>query len=191
MRRLAFRLSAGLALVLLISIPASATTVLELNLEEMVSRSGDIFRGTIEDFRTGTIEVGGGTLPTVTYVVRIDEILKGASSDKPRTTIEFTMIGTVKEQASPVDGMARFSPLPELPEYEIGRDYLILLTPESSIGLRTSVGLAQGSFVIFNQDHEEVALNGLGNTNLGSGLSGPVRYEDLAAMIRGLVAGGE
>ena len=180
--------AAALVLMLAISVPSNATTVLRMDLEEMVQRSGTIFRGTVEDFRTGSIEVGGGTLPTVTYVFQVEEGLKGDFGGKTNPTIEVTMLGAIKDRAIVVNGQQRLNPLPSLPSYSIGSEYLVILTPQSAAGLSVSVGLEQGTFRVFNQDHADFAVNALDNQNLGSGISGPIRYDVLAGMIRELVS---
>jgi hypothetical protein len=160
--------------------------LLKLDLDELVGRSGKVFRGTVLSFRTGTVEVGGGSLPTVTYVFRVDEAFKGAFETKEDATgAEITMVGTVKRSTVKVGDAVWFSVLPEIPQLEVGSDYLMFVTPESEIGLSISVGLGQGAFSLFEADRQTYAVNTYNNANLD--LNGPVLYSDLAAKIRAML----
>lgn len=186
MRRTIPRLLLFSALIVTLSVlqPLEATTVLRMNLDQMVDRAGNIFRGTVLDVRGGSIEVGGGTLPTTTYVLRVEESFKG-SFDKEGATVEITLVGSLKRDPQLVGGAHRFSVLPEVLRLDIGSDYLLLTTPPSAAGLTTAVGLGQGSFSIFVLDREELAVNAVDNSNIG--LEGPVAYSELASKIRVLL----
>lgn len=176
------RLIFSLAVAMLLLVPAvDAAMVQRLNLEQMVSRAGNIFRATVLDVRGGTIDVGGGTLPTTTYTLRVEESFKG-SFDKEGATIEITVAGSIKRDPVVIGTHQRFSVLPEVPRLDIGSDYLLMTTAPSAAGLSTTVGLGQGAFSIFVRDRVEVALNAAGNANIGQ--SGPVAYSQLAADIR-------
>jgi hypothetical protein len=163
---------------------ADATTLLRLDLEQLAERAGKIFRGTVLDIRTGTVEAGGGALPTVTYVMRVDESFKGEfKGEDGQATTEITMVGSIKERLVQAGGAQRFSVLPEIPRLELGGDYLLFTTPESAIGLSTAVGLGQGAFSIRVQNRQEYAVNALNNENLGLPSAGPVLYSELTARL--------
>lgn len=177
--------------------PLAAATVIQMNLAEMVDRADRIFRGTVLDVREGTVSVGGGELPTVTYRIRVDESFKGTYQEVKGVRIaELKMVGKLKSSAtSPV---RRFSVLSDLPKLDVGRDYLLLTTPRSAIGLSTMVGLGQGRFELQGKPGQEVAVNDNKNLGLFRGMGagfaaatsqpeGPVPYQDLAGLIRGLV----
>ena len=164
--------------------PLEATTVLRLNLEQMVSRAGNIFRATVLDVRGGTIDVGGGKLPTTTYTLRVDESFKGAF-DKTGATVEITMAGSIKREPVTIGNHQRFSVLPDIPRLDIGSDYLLMTTAPSPAGLSTTVGLGQGAFSIVVSNRQELALNAAGNANIGH--AGAVAYAELAADIRALL----
>lgn len=177
--------------------PLAAATVIQMNLAEMVDRADRIFRGTVLDVREGTVSVGGGELPTVTYRIRVDESFKGTYQEVKGVRIaELKMVGKLKSSAtSPV---RRFSVLSDLPKLDVGRDYLLLTTPRSAIGLSTMVGLGQGRFELQGKAGQEVAVNDNKNLGLFRGMGtgfaastnqpeGPVPYQDLAGLIRGLV----
>jgi len=64
-------------LVLFSPLSLRADGVIQMNLREMVQRAGKIFRGTVVAFVPGTIKVGGGELPIVTYRIKVDENFEG------------------------------------------------------------------------------------------------------------------
>lgn len=177
--------------------PLAAATVIQMNLAEMVDRADRIYRGTVLDVREGTVSVGGGELPTVTYRIRVDEAFKGTYEEVKGVQIaELKMVGKLKSTGGGTP--ARFSALEDLPKLEVGRDYLLLTTARSAIGLSTMVGLGQGRFELQGKPGQEVATNANKNLGLFRGMGtgfaassnlteGPVPYQDLAGLIRGLV----
>jgi hypothetical protein len=183
---------ASLALLSISAQPAQSATVRQMNLEEMVGRAGMIFRGTIVDVRPGTVQIGGGELPTVIYTVRVDEPFKGTFDEAKGVAVaEIQMVGELKPLVA--GNVRRLSILPELPSFQIGHDYLILTTPPSSYGLSTTVGLGQGAFQLTGKSGSEVAANEFNNVGLWNGMNvsvqggGAVPYADLAAQIRQLL----
>lgn len=196
------QLMSGLLIVLALSVlwaPAQAATVLQLNLEQMVDRAERIFRGTVLDVREGTVQAGGAELPTVTYRVRVDEAFKGTYQEvKGMQIAEITMLGKLKQGQTSTT--TRSVPLIDLPRLEVGKDYLLLTTQPSAIGLSTTVGLGQGAFRVTGKPGQELAVNGNQNLGLLKGMggvsgnvvpnqngSGPVSYTALAALIQDLV----
>src|SRR5262245_49574962 len=65
-------------LCLLAALPAEATMVRRMNLEEMAQKAGLIFRGTVVEIEKGSITVGGRQIPTIEYQIRVAEKLKGS-----------------------------------------------------------------------------------------------------------------
>ncbi|HSS52621.1 MAG TPA: hypothetical protein VLX28_27070, partial [Thermoanaerobaculia bacterium] len=173
-----------------------AATVQQMNLQQMVGRADKIFRGTVLDARGGTVRAGGAALPTVTYRLRVDDPLKGTFSQvKGLQIAEITMIG--KAKASDSAPLRALSPLPELPRLTVGKEYLLLTTRPSAVGLSTTIGLGQGAFGLTGKPGQELAVNGNQNRGLFLGMAGPtgfaaqqqgpVPYPTLAGMIRNLV----
>lgn len=185
------------AIALIVCIPLSASTVLQMNLAEMVGRADLIFRGTVLDARENTVQVGGGTLPVVTYRIRVDDEFKGTFQEvKGVPVAEIKMLGKLKSASS--GSVRSLGPLAELPRLEVGQEYLLLTTPRSAIGLSTTVGLGQGRFVLQGKRGQEVALNGnhnrglfrgmdTGPSGVGSTPEGAVPYAVLADLIRDIV----
>lgn len=172
------------ALVVLAAGHLGATTVLQMDLGELCDRADRIYRGTIVEVTEGTIEAGGGELPTVTYKVRVDEAFKGSFSEvKGVKVVEVRMIGNAK--ATPDQGdLRKLAAIPGMPTLRVGDDYVLFTTAPSAIGLSTFVGLGQGCFDLFVAGKEEQALNEVNNTGLIAGFEGgPILYSDLVAAI--------
>ena len=113
--------------------PAPATTLRSMNLEALVSRAEKVFRGTVLQARAGTVEVGGGRLPIVTYRVRVDESFKGSyETMKGIRVAEIKMLGRTdpirngKYQRNPV--------LRDVPVLAVGESYLLMTTQPEPCG---------------------------------------------------------
>lgn len=193
------KLSRGVLIVALAALcayPAAAATVRQMNLEQMVDNAGRIFRGTLLDVREGTVQAGGGELPTTIYVFRVDEALKGTFQEvKGEQIAEIQMVGS-KIDAKQVGAMRRLPILPDHPKLEKGQDYLLLTTAPSAVGLSTTVGLGQGAFTLIGKGGSAVAVNENHNAGLFAGMNngfaatpqeGPVAYSTLATLIRDIV----
>ena len=169
----------ALALVL-IGTSLQAATVRKMGLGEMVDRAGSIFRGTVVSASAGSVESGGGTLRTVDYVIEVTEGFKGSFQSKgDKSFVTIRMLAGIK---GGTDGdIRRFSKLPDLPQLEVGGDYLLLATTPGSSGLSTTVGLGQGCFNVT----KETAVNELKNLGL---YDGPVAYDVIANDIRAALA---
>lgn len=180
--------SLALLAALLVAVPASAATVLQMSLDGLVERSGAIYRVTVVSVEPGTVAVGGGELDTIVYGLQVVELLKGEIDDggKEAPYVELTVLGDLKD-ASAASGMRHLAQLPQAPRLERGGAYVLFTTPTSAVGLSTTVGLGQGAFKIYDgPDHQELAVNELGNLGL---FSGPVTYTALADAIRARVGG--
>ena len=165
--------------IALVASSLQATMVLKMGLGDMANRAGSIFRGTVVSASPGSIEVGGTTLRTVDYVIEVTDALKGdfqSRGEKSFATIR--MLSGIKGGSAGEDGMVkRFSKLPDMPELEVGGDYLLLTTTPGPTGLSTTVGLGQGRFSV----NKETAVNELNNFGL---YEGPVAYDVIANDIR-------
>ncbi|MCL4814472.1 MAG: hypothetical protein KJ061_18440 [Vicinamibacteraceae bacterium] len=174
------RFGVGLVLSAFLSLPGplfASAIVKKMDLAEVCARADRIFRGTIVDVVEGSVAAGGGQLPTVTYRIRVTETFKGDVLTKDGVSYaEVTMIGRAKPALK--GGMQHFSALPEMPRYEKGGDYLLMVTAPSAIGLSAPVGLAQGSYTISSRNKVDMAQNALGQL---------LKYDDLADRIRALL----
>jgi hypothetical protein len=163
--------------------PAHATTVLKMTLDDLASRADRVFRGSVMSVESGNIEVGGGSLPTVTYELLVEERFKGDyPSSEGKAIVTVTMVGNHKQAEHVVDDLRRVNALPDLPELNVGQHYLLFTTEPSKVGLSTTVGLGQGAFKVYlSPEGEELAANELNNAGL---FDGPVSYATLASAIR-------
>lgn len=169
-----------LALMVLAVPSAYATMVLKMDLANLVDRADKVFRGTVVDVTEGTVQLGGGELPTVTYRVKVDEAFKGEYLAKgDESYAEITMIAPIKR--APDGDIVAFSKLPALPQLQKGQDYLLMANAPNHLGLSTTIGLGQGAFKVFFVEKTEMAANELNNLGL---YDGPVAYADLADDIR-------
>jgi hypothetical protein len=193
------------AVSLALSPSLHASTVMQFNLGEMVQRAEHIYRGTVISVSSGSVAVGGGQLPTVTYRLRVEESFRG----------EFVSVKGVR--IAELRTLGKFTPLqrgvmrsalvlPRMPELAVGQSYLVMTTRPSAIGLSTTVGLGQGCFRIAQVGKEELVANEVNNQGLFRDMAPPaaarsqarvaaaaapggaLSYSDLAGRIRGLVA---
>lgn len=187
MKRL-FRFTFLIALTALVIQPLAATTMLQMDLAQLTERAGRIFRGTVVDVEQGTIEAGGGELPAVTYKLRVDDLFKGEADlvKGEDAMIEVRMVGSIKDSLSVGDAV-KFDMFRDVPKLNMGSDYLLFSTPESTIGLSVTVGLGQGAFSVYSVDKQDVAVNEFDNMGLGLDGAGPAAYDEIAAKIRTLL----
>ncbi len=171
---------------------ATAITVAQLNLEQMVSRSARVFAGRVLDISERRIPFGGGELPAVTYRFEVSESFKGEFEKvEDQMFTEVSMLGTLKNVAGAPH------PLGDFPVLQKDREYLLIVAPVGPTGLTTTIGLGQGCFNLTKQGTSKVALNEANNVGLFNGMRSSVRTQDgmaisyatLASMIR-TIAGG-
>lgn len=184
------------AMLAAITAPAGAAMILKMNLAQLTDRADAIFRGEVLSVEPGKIAIGGGTLPTVTYRLRVDEAFKGEFEAKENASpeIEITMLGTLKSTTRSGNQTHLGSALPEVPKLRVGESYVLFTTAPGQSGLRSPVGLGQGSFRIYaGANKTELAVNELNNLGLFDGTAsarraapgseGPVTYTRLAGAI--------
>lgn len=161
---------------------AFATTVVQMNLDQLTERSATIVRGVVRDITQTTVRGGGGELPALQYTVEVSEIFKGeVSSAKDVRVVEFKILGNL-------DNMKAGKVLPSFPVMQKGKEYLLFISPNGPIGLTTTMGLSQGCFNFVNSHS---VVNGFNNSGLFKGMdvqdvpgSGAVSYAIVADLIR-------
>lgn len=152
-------------------VAAEASMVRKMDLAEMCDAAGRIFRGAVVDIDKGTVAAGGGDIPSITYRIRITEQFKGSFPEDADGNVELTLT------------MVNIRAI-EMPRLSIGQDYLLLTTAPSAAGLSSVVGLGQGTFHVYGDSNNELAVNEINNAGLTSGARGPVPYQELAKRIR-------
>lgn len=186
---------AGIAL----TTPAWSSSLVPVNLPEMVGKADRIVVARAVDQWTGRDERG---IPANITTFDISRSLKGG----PLRTLRVKQFGVTRVQP---DGLAAW--IEGMPRYEKGREYLLLLGPDSRLGFTMPVGAFQGAFEIRAAGGgRKAAVNGVGNANLLRGIDeeglarlglaadefpfvtrgrGPMHLEELETMIGRLVGG--
>jgi hypothetical protein len=161
------------------------------NLAQLTSQSAVIVRGQIVATRVEPL-ASYPDLWTVVVTLRVSDVLKG----NPGSTLTFHQF--IWDQRDRFDAAG----------YLRGQDVLLLLNPVTPLGLTSPAGLSQGLFRIGRDAKGQlVAANGFGNAGLFRGIaatsgaapaslsprlagllasppSGPLRLDDLEALIR-------
>jgi hypothetical protein len=176
------------AAVLIAPLQLGATTLLHMDLGDLVQRADRIFRGTVVDVEQGVVAAGGGELPAVTYRLKVEESFKGGADivKGDAAMIEIRMVGSIKAATASGD-LQHFSAFRDVPRLKMGSDYLLFTTPPSAVGLSVTVGLGQGAFTVFSRNREDFAVNEFNNAGLGFDSAGPVAYSEISAKIRALL----
>jgi hypothetical protein len=186
------------AIALMNATPAWSTSLLPVNLPEMVGAAHRIIVGRAVDEWTGRDEHG---LPATITTFAISRSLKGG----PLQTVRVKHLGVTRVQP---DGLAVW--VDGMPRYRIGGEYVLLLDRDSHLGFTAPVGLMQGVFEVRPAENgRRAAVNGVNNANLVRdlepeslqtlGLSterfpfvsrgrGPMHVEDLLGMIEQIQA---
>ena len=147
-------------LLLSFSVPAFASRVRSLNLEELATRADRIFQGRCVQVRVGTDPDLGQVVTYVTFAPQ--STVKGNAHG--RLTIK--LLGNQSESARPDEATEG------LPRFQEGEEVLLLLYPDSLRGLTSPVGFGQGKFRILREKNgRAAAVNGFANERLLDGLS--------------------
>jgi len=188
------RIAAAAGVILLAAAAARATTLVQMNMKDLVTRADKVFRGTVTSIDTTTVRAGGGDLPVIVYRLRVQEAFKGSFDEhNGEPLLELRMIGLAKAAHGSGSVQSR-NVLRDLPRLEMGHEYVLFTTAPSAIGLSTTVGLGQGAFTILGAGKEEMTVNAFNNAGLNRGLArpvlpggGPVPYTQLAQAIRAAI----
>lgn len=166
---------------------AQTALVQRLDVAEMSHRAGWIGRGTVTSVQPGLARVGDRDLPILTYRLRVARSFKGQAppSKGEERSFVIRMLDSSYIETVSVQQLQRLPVLPRLPGLELGRDYLLIATPESAAGLSSPVGLQQGCFEIRTAAGRETADNRVGNLGLSPG---PLAYDSLVAAIQAALA---
>jgi len=168
-RRVLILLSGALVLTTVSS--ASATTVRQFDLEEMVEAAEQIFLGTC---LSGRCEAGPSGICTRT-TFRIKEPIKGTfGADTLRLRLP---VGTIDGTRCTIPGM---------PSFEPGEEIVLFLTEEDEDGYPWVVGLSQGKFSVIPDPVSRRKIV----VNAASGDRRPVDSEDEDFSIAGPTASG-
>jgi hypothetical protein len=158
----------ALAVLNALSPAAEATTMRHHPLGELVQEAQRIFVGVCVAVRDGAlVRPNGGSIPYTEYTFVVRDVLKGSLEE--RVTIR--QFGTRQPRPTADGRHAVVTRVPSMPEYEPGEEFLLFLVGDSTLGLTSPVGLAQGAFRITDVAGARVAVNGFGNAGLFRGMS--------------------
>lgn len=162
----------------------------KMNLDQLSAQADKIFRGTVFETREGSLQTAAGEVPTITYVIRVDESFRGDFQVvKGVRVAEITAIGSSKVRLS----ADQFEGLPLMPAFAKGQDYLVFATAPDANGLTGTVGVGQGQFTIFRENGQDLVVNRHKNDGLFDGMgradealttNGQLSYAQVAGQIR-------
>jgi hypothetical protein len=135
----------------LVSPPSLAMNVKPVNLTDLVRQSDQIVTGTVTGVSQGTDEHG---LPYTQVQVKVAESIRGGASG----TLTFRQFGLQTAQPAS-NGRKLLGLVAGMPRYTKNDQVALFLTRTSTLGLRTTIGLDQGRFVLRGGNYENGANN--------------------------------
>jgi hypothetical protein len=154
--RCVFTAAALLALggALLLAPPSLATSMQPLNLSDLVRESTNIVAGTVTAVSEG---IDQDRMPYTEIQLKVSETIRGKTDGK----LTFRQFGLQSGRPSE-SGRKYIGLIAGAPRYAVGDHVVLFLGPTSKIGLRTTVGLGQGHFVLrggaLQNDHNNSGL---------------------------------
>jgi len=130
------------------ALPAAATSLLPLSLEQLATRADLIFYGKVISNEVKK-DAQSGQIATFTEFEVIDQIKGNAGS---RHTIK--QIGGFDKNSN-TRLMVR-----GVPKFIDGEEYVVFLPKKSSLGFCSPLGLHQGSFPVMTENNEKLISNG-------------------------------
>ena len=131
-----------------IALPATATSLLPLSLEQLSTRADLIFYGRVISNEVKK-DAQSGQIATFTSFEVID-LIKGTADN----THTIKQIGGF-DKSSNTRLMIR-----GVPKFITGEEYVVFLPKKSSLGFCSPLGLHQGSFPVATENDEKVISNG-------------------------------
>ncbi len=198
------------AIIAFSMIPSGATSLKVMNLEDLVRHSQRIFSAVCQSVSSGFDE---NNLPYTSYSFLVTDSIHGVANQQVVVIKQFGLSEPIQLD----NGVTQVSRIEGMPRYAPGQEYLLFLTQESRLGFSSPIGLIQGAFRVQGRGTSRTVVNGMGNANLlidtrksiqqrvrerQQNLSrsapvtlpdelvrGPVSYDNLTGLVRGLLAG--
>ncbi len=198
------------AIIAFSTIPSEATSLKVMNLADLVGHSQRIFSAVCQSVSSGFDE---NNLPYTRYSLRITDGIHGVTNQQVVVIKQFGLSEPIQQD----NGVTRVSRIEGMPQYIPGQEYLLFLNQDSRLGFSSPIGLLQGAFLVQGRGTSRTVVNGLRNANLlidtrksiqqryqerqqnlsrsapvalqDEGLRGPVSYDNLANLVRSLLAG--
>ena len=198
------------AIIAFSMIPSEATSLMVMNLEDLVGHSQRIFSAVCQSVSSGFDE---NNLPYTRYSFWVTDSIQGVVNQQ---VVEIKQFG-LSEPIPLGNGVTRVSRIEGMPRYIPGQEYLLFLNQESRLGFSSPIGLIQGAFQVQGRGTSRTVVNGMRNANLlidtrksmqqrvrerqqnlsrlapvslpDERVRGPVSYDNLTRLVRGLLAG--
>lgn len=135
-------------ILLLCSLQTTATSVLPVSLQRMATKAEIIFHGTAIGNEV-RLDPASGRVATYT-TFKVSEVIKGG----PGAT------HTIKQIGGQLPGSQVRQIIHGVPEFSVGRDYVVFLPKASSLGFSSPIGLSQGKFNIRKLKGQSLVSNG-------------------------------
>jgi len=140
---------AACVLGLALASPASATSVLPLQLDEIIDTATTVFEGACISNRT---EREQATNLVVTYTAfAVKDVLKGSVQGATHVIKQIGGEMPAGEMSFHVQGV---------PSFAVGQDYVVFLAGVSSAGFSSPIGLGQGKFSVLQDAAGQQVTNG-------------------------------
>ncbi len=191
-------------------IPSAATSLRVMNLEDLVGHSQRIFSAVCQNVSSGFDE---NNLPYTRYSFLVTDSIHGVANQQVVVIKQFGLAEPIQLN----NGVTQLSRIAGMPRYVAGQEYLLFLNRESRLGFSSPIGLLQGAFRVQGRGTSRTVVNGLRNANLlidtrkstqqrsqerlqnlsrsapvtlpDERVRGPVSYDNLASLVRRLLAG--
>lgn len=138
----------GLIIHLFITLPASATSVLPITLEQLSTRASLIFYGKVI---SNQVRRDGQSGQIATYTeFKVIDLIKGSTGE----THTIKQLGGFDENTN-----IKFH-IHGVPQFKQNNLYVIFLPDRSSLGFSSPLGLHQGSFSVTTENGQQVVSNG-------------------------------
>ena len=126
----------ALVYALTLAVPAHATSVLPLYLDEVVDQATTAFQGTVTDSHSARDPVSHAIVTYTTF--RVSDVLKGFV---PPTY-------TIKQIGGAVPGEKVQFRVMGVPKFTVGQEYVVFMAGVSAQGFSSPIGLAQGRYAV-------------------------------------------
>ena len=198
------------AIIAFSMIPLGATSLRVMNLEDLVEHSQRIFSAVCQNVSSGFDE---NNLPYTSYSFLVTDGIHGVVTQQVVVIKQFGLAEPIQLN----NGVTQLSRIAGMPRYVAGQEYLLFLNKESRLGFSSPIGLLQGAFRVQGRGTSRTVINGLRNANLlidtrkstqqrsqerlqnlsqtapvtlpDERVRGPVAYDNLASLVRRLLAG--
>ena len=136
-----------ISLILVTSLPARATVLIPLSLQQVTERANLIFQGRVTNVEVRVDEVSQRVATYTTFAVQ--DVIKGKTG----------ATHTIKQVGGQLPGSKVALRIHGVPRFNLGEDYVVFLPAPSRLGFSSPVGLSQGAFSVVDNNGALVVRN--------------------------------